>query len=379
MSKIKVISDLEGYPIPDPRQNEEIIICGDITDTTSQGMSQVELLAKKSNNLKNIWKINNNKKISVIFGNRDLNKIKCKHVNKLKLTENEINNILINKFNDGEIDLSYTTYEKFINLEWVCDMKNWYPFWAPDEFKIKYDAVYSLSRTSNNELFIDRFNLIFGDRAAKAFPGTMSAGALLNSIPHELGITYDNDNYKAFIVLAIYNSMLFPQKLNTTNNVFLSVPVQNLNSNMFKGWLYHMYTNSKNLFCKSNKLLNKLVLFSHGGITKRLIDNFNDENDNILKKLKTYITELSPTHKIRVQDGGVYLTTTNNTSYSTSTITDKINKINRILKYTLKDCLDEQLNANPSNNMLFLLSMTIINIFIYCICILTTIIAISDL
>ena len=85
MIKTFAISDLEGfYPdqvlpiynsIKHDKQNE-IIICGDIIDSTIKSIPTTSILELKSNNLKTIYEIVINPNICLTFGNRDLNKIK---------------------------------------------------------------------------------------------------------------------------------------------------------------------------------------------------------------------------------------------------------------------------------------------------------------
>lgn len=84
-----------------------LYVCGDIIDSTFIGNLEEPYLSAKSHNLSNIYNciVNNNIKLS--FGNRDLNKIKCKFLTLLK-EENRVekSNVkeLINKFDSVKVD-----------------------------------------------------------------------------------------------------------------------------------------------------------------------------------------------------------------------------------------------------------------------------------
>jgi hypothetical protein len=113
-----VISDPEGHDIYSLMNknfctNTKIIICGDIIDSTMSSRNDImydpkicndlklDLFKNKSYNLHNLDEIDK-KNISVFLGNRDLNKIKCVFLNKLKRIAG-VNDTskLINHFNNG--------------------------------------------------------------------------------------------------------------------------------------------------------------------------------------------------------------------------------------------------------------------------------------
>jgi len=263
------ISDPEGYDITtliDTTSN--IIICGDLFDSTStkKGIPSDSIHSNlKSNNLKNIRTIINNTNIKLIFGNRDLNKVKCRYLNELGG-----NNELVTKFNNGNIDLSISTYQdlkKILSKEpWKIDsMNEWYTFWAKDVGS-KKDWTSKTDYTS--QPFFARFTEIFGGDNVK---GTMSADNLLYTIPYEIGINSKDEDYNAFLVLAIFKSMLLNEYIKTEE------PINGItNSSAVKGWLYNLFTSSKNQSCLISKNANKVFLYSHGGITKSLLDLYLD-------------------------------------------------------------------------------------------------------
>ena len=113
-----VISDPEGYDIlaqsnfsSENDKSRNLYICGDIIDSTGHiGIDKNNIvdehrLIAKSNNLKNIQTCLNYSNVHLIFGNRDLNKLKCKWLCELNGTEK-----YVKQFNDGNILLNESTY-----------------------------------------------------------------------------------------------------------------------------------------------------------------------------------------------------------------------------------------------------------------------------
>ena len=263
------ISDPEGYDITTllDTSTDEYIICGDLFDSTStkKGIPSDAIHSNlKSNNLKNIRTILNNN-IKLIFGNRDLNKLKCRYLNELGDS-----NELVVKFNNGNIDLSINSYQdlkKILSKEpWKIDsMNEWYTFWAKD---VGSKKDWTSKTDYTNQPFFARFIEIFGGDNVK---GTMSADNLLYTIPYEIGIYSTDEDYNAFIVLAIFKSMLLSEYIKTDESIKGMT-----NSSAVKGWLYNLFTSSKNKSCSISKNANKVFLYSHGGITKSLLDLYLD-------------------------------------------------------------------------------------------------------
>ena len=126
--KIHIISDPEGFKIPDVPEGEELYICGDLVDSVIKGKNN--FLPAKSHNLHNIRECITKDNVFLAFGNRDLNKIKCKWLCELKKSDDP-QNILVRLFNNGSIMLNYESYKSIVALEpeWVHNHKNWYPYW----------------------------------------------------------------------------------------------------------------------------------------------------------------------------------------------------------------------------------------------------------
>ena len=144
MSKTFAISDLEGF-YPDqvlPMYNSikydklnEIIVCGDIIDSTIKSTPTIGILELKSHNIKTIFDIVVNSNIYLTFGNRDLNKIKVGPLTELcYYGQDENSRKLIDSFNSGDLDnLNITTFYNISNIKekrWCQNMSNWYPFWG---------------------------------------------------------------------------------------------------------------------------------------------------------------------------------------------------------------------------------------------------------
>ena len=216
---------------------DNVLVCGDILDSTFIGPIPEELLNKFSFNLRNIkLLLFKRDTFKLIIGNRDINKIKVFPL--AELTKNfpetpgtsltsefeQKLQCLINDFNNGKIDVTaenYSLLKKYAKFT-VSNMNNFYPFWKMDndgEYKGK-DWNYTKQDT-----FHQRYLNIFGADINKPDDntGTMSAQNTINTFYHELKILHsgfveeenniepnDLNDYKAFVVLSIYRSLLFP-------------------------------------------------------------------------------------------------------------------------------------------------------------------------
>jgi hypothetical protein len=380
MSKIYAISDLEGfYPeqvLPMYNQIKEemtdnLIICGDIMDSTIKTQINREIIKLKSNNIKTIYDIVTNPNIFLTFGNRDLNKMKVGPLTELFCEEQDQNyKILIDKFNKGELEnLDKKTYIKFLcieNKKWYQKMSNWYPFWGEKiKDKINYwkdDNEPLALRNKENEIiksynfFEKRYLKIFG---ADTSIGTMNAEYLLQTIPIELGL-YDeiNNDYNAFIVLAVFKSMLQNVKFNDDKklyNVLYNPSVKEIiNQSIFKGLLFTLFTDDKNnMIIKRTDQLNT-YLFSHGGVSSEIIErNTLEELDCILKNPSTDDLKEKITDATKFM-GGYYKKIDINKKED---IDKQIENFNTKIKETITNIFNEDYKTlvKPSINMLLLL------------------------
>jgi hypothetical protein len=280
------ISDPEGFNLysllnPLCDKTAPIVVCGDLIDSTMI-INNDTLKKLKSFNLFNIHEvIKPNSNVILTLGNRDLNKIKCRYLCKLDETVFNARKDLVNQFNNGTIDLSVNNCNLLTQgcanevMPWTHKMKNWYTFWNPGnpnpirDFK-EFDNNYC----KENDMFHKRFVDIFGADGGK---GTMSADKLLETIPYELfgeyysiNPTIFTNNYKAFIVLAVFKSMMineipkFDAKFDNSGVFVKNPPTTTINTSLFKGWLCKMY--EKSVMCLASVVKDNIFLFSHAGM-----------------------------------------------------------------------------------------------------------------
>jgi hypothetical protein len=287
-NNIIAVSDLEGFNINKyictgigsctgdctkcTLVNTTLIICGDIMDSTSIDARKEIMENEKIFNLRNIMKIVEDPKIILTLGNRDINKIKCLLLNKLELPmdTHDSNYKLIDSFNKGYLNFEqYNSFVKiYISLKWKEDIINWPIFWQDKEA-----TPYAFPQ---GEFFLNRFKQIFTE--------SMAAGNMLNSIYLELKNMIELDkslniseldkflniseDHKAFIVLLIFNRML-----QTATVAPAKVAPARDDTKLFHGLLYKLYTRDNTKLCHREEIERTIYLFSHGGLTKQLLNS----------------------------------------------------------------------------------------------------------
>ena len=413
MSDIYAISDLEGlspshvFPLYSEilQGRNELVICGDILDSTSPGInfgtfendskynkkekeSIRQLFSVKANNIKTIVDIITNDNIKLAFGNRDLNKLKVLPLTRLNLSTN---NTELKNFNSGNLDINIETYkkiQKIVGKSWYSKMSNWYPFWGGAMDKKENKSYWKNDNLPGKGFFYDRFTKIFG---ADTTEGTMSAQNLKYTIVKELGLYNveeklfgeEVEDYFAFIVLAVFRSMLLKTTLDYNmkeseiynffyNKSNLKYIIRrshinkwqvygDINQNMFKGLLYIMFTQDKNNMiitkCGRTMISDKCTdtsstfLFSHGGVTKDIIES------NTIKEIKQEIGQKSRLKQVitdAAQLGGFHKRLDDGTLFTD--IKTPINNFNISMKQVIKDIFEEvEQMSIPSDNMLVLL------------------------
>ena len=323
-----ILSDLEGSSIKKTLEkipvveSENIIITGDIIDSTMTTFNIDVLQKYKSNNLENINYCVFTDNLTLLLGNRDLCKIKLINALKIKLPTDKTTDQYkqFNDFNNGCVDMNETNYTTYFNtlIDWQYPLSDFLPIWNKIGMEQYKDYMeYNLTST-----FITRFKYIFMI--------TMNAGNLLYSIPYEINTSNitsplinmteitttlkteiteqkiqgkdisiiniikntNNFNHHAFIVCAVFISLLYP--VEDVNENFSKYITTNLNdSKKFKQINFTISNNSN--FCtsllyilymkESTKMIylyDKKYLLSHGGITKYCINLFkNYYNINI--------------------------------------------------------------------------------------------------
>lgn len=380
MVKIYSISDLEGFypkyilPMYDEIKinydTEELIICGDILDSTIKTRNIVpNILKLKSNNIKTIYDIVTNPNIFLTFGNRDLNKIKVGPLTELCYEgKDETSRILIDKFNKGELEkldkMTYFSILAIVKKGWCQNMSNWYPFWSDVKDKLDYwkDDVLEPKGTLKDGI-IERPYLFFERRFYKIFGtdpavGTMGADNLLQTIPIELGLYEESlPDYNAFVVLAVFKSMLQKVSFNDRDRKLHNLlynhnlsPV--ISQSIFKGLLYTLFIDDKNNMIITRKDSANTYLFSHGGVNSEIIErNTLQELDLMLNNpiSKEFIEKITDATQI----GGYYKNTTVD-------IDKPIQNFNFKMKEVLNRIFDEDYKVlkKPSSNILFVLLST---------------------
>ena len=377
----KVISDIEGNDVSFGSVGDiKILIGGDMLDST--GFTP-DVFKTQIFNLRNIERVLfQPDKYELILGNRDLNKFKCKFMCHLN---DYLSNEHINNFNLGQINYDYLGYEnlkasiltssyvtvpsengekkkKIQKPIWASNIESWYTFWA--DFKLlKPDGStsgngrdwYIPDSDTENSIFLNRFNAIFGrDNAV----GTMSAQNLIDAIPLELGINFEGipaenlQDYKAFIVLAIFKSMCTKK----TDDI----PSGPQNTKLFRGWLCSLYTAPNVKFVAYYNKDDYLYMFSHGGISKNIIVN---DVDKVYKFMESNVEMTNRMANINFgkfdtggQLGGFYKISTDLPSLSRVQICEKLDKINDFYKNVIKRVMDCETYNIPNLDCLFLLA-----------------------
>lgn len=368
-------SDPEGYDLltllpPNITTTDNVYICGDLLDSTFVGNINSGYLNAKSNNLKNIHTILTNNRFKSVLSNRDLNKIKCLYLCKLdeKLYENT-KEPFIKQFNDGKINLNISTYKLLfkpinsLNPWQIKNMNSWYPFWNPNIGNTDKYKDWSIVPDYLTTPFLDRFTEIFGGDNAKVNGGTMGAYNLLYTIPNELDLLNDNKDspdYLAFVVLAVFNSML-TNEISNMNSIEIIKKSSPINSSAFNGWLRSLYSKSNAIEYLNEG--NNLYIFSHGGVTKYLFDYYTSIEKLLIDNNKELYELLTDYNKFKnVQKGGYYrddLPLAGTQSISKSPI-EILNIINATIRENIFIVLSNGLpmDGKPTKEMLFLLLAT---------------------
>jgi hypothetical protein len=361
--KIQIVSDPEGFRIPDVFSDEELYICGDLIDSTIKGKKN-DFLKLKSHNLYNIQKCVKANNIFLAFGNRDLNKLKCRYLCELKII-NEDAIELITKFNTGNIELTYTNYQniKDAKPEWVENHKNWYPYWntsnpifKKDNLNYEFFKTYWIGTTDEQKknMFKHRYDTIFG---VDPTVGTMSADNVIDAISEEINLDLtgvpedEKEDFKAFVTLAIFKSMCMNnfQKYNQEIKDLKTIK----NSNQVRGWLCEMYRKQQSCYMLLDESTN-VYLLSHGGISSTLI-----KDPEILSRMRDDLVKnplrdiISDSDKFYQNLKGGFYDKFTNTAIENVNLTKRINRINQIIK----ESINSFITSGTKKDVKFLLTI----------------------
>jgi hypothetical protein len=364
------ITELFRKPITSGRAH---VVVGNLMDSTSE-LELDDFLKTKSFNIRNIKQINNNKNFFLIFGPRDLNKIKILFF--IKLNEEVAGEVAIHKKNIIE----YNKGENNFNYEAVCNEKI--------IFNEDFNEDFNKENNHNKYKFLLRFFEIFY---------SIDATNLLFTIPYELREMKirmhtkidifeekNKDLYKDFLSikeclnLPAKTDYPIPKKENLeildklafiTLYAFLlmlDVGEQHLDiiqpddEKNIKGILYKLYSSDKNNFITTYKKDTSRVIVSYGGLNKKLAKNgkqivmkkLEKVDENIQSYVKTTrAKELNNLKIIISQNGGF--------NYYNPTIFDGIDldreckEINKYLKDLMSDFFNTFLQINKLNFLTF--------------------------
>lgn len=223
------------------------------------------------------------------IGNRDINKIKL-----LALLQAEDNSAW---WESGEniSDIAKNLQNKYNGMRanfWKFnDLRSINPFWNKENPNFTNERWLPGTPIITKSL-LERFEYIFGDDPRT---GTISAKNNLYGIPKELGIDTSDQEYQAAIVFTVFARMLFmkptePRKLEQDGLLAEYLTLANAAS----------YT----------VLDETLLLFAHGGFTKKFFDN-KDIIVNLRNKLRANASDIdkeimAPKSKSKPQTGGSF-------------------------------------------------------------------------
>jgi hypothetical protein len=369
MSK-RYIANPVGYDIDTlfsyvSSSNEYYVVGNLIDSTTILNICDFIPIKNKSHNIKNIMKINNNNSHKLIYGPRDLNKIRILYLSRLKNTQNTQQ--LIQSIEDsyniiypGDTqNIEFEISSNDINDNIKDDIKVMHPpFWY------KNTNINSKLNLLNNYKFLKRYLEIFY---------YIDSINLIFSIPYEYLTKYNNNiicNIDQDIITKLnsetdmyelYN--LFKDKIiqkldnnNDTINIYDIPDIKLLDKlafytiyifyamlkppkpgyqygyqNNIRGALYNLYKNPKNKFIDSftdndtdDTDDNIVTIVSYGGLNKRVakkgVDGLKKIFKNINDKYQLYIKYIEN------------YTTRTNTQYPEKIMKDIIIKINKVIK-----------------------------------------------
>ncbi len=207
---VRVVSDPEGYHVAQlANENREgapankILVLGDLFDYTLGAGDNfnnfattklTELRNAKSHSFESVkYCIENPGKIKVLFGNRDLNKLKLLPLVLVTNSEGENIGKYVKWWEADNYELGAQTLKDSIannTYKWdIPSMANWKPFWKADYNTCKHWDTNSprlvTAETEKQMSCLERFYLIFG---RDCLEGTISAQNTLFGVANECGL-----------------------------------------------------------------------------------------------------------------------------------------------------------------------------------------------
>ena len=385
---VRVVSDPEGYHVAQlanvtktvdgyvPPENKMLVL-GDLFDYTLGAGPNAnnfatdklkELRNAKSHSFKSAKYCNDNKNnIKVLFGNRDLNKLKLMPL--ALVTDSQKNYV---KWWEAESyeNAAQQLVESIANNTYKWDiptMTNWKPFWKPNYDTCKHwnDPNPRLSSADQNQNMscLERFYLIFGVDCAQ---GTMSGQNTLFGVAKECGL-YDKIFGSYQVDLNNLNPINNNYILNTTNpklkdaaelaaalvftvfaDAFYGEGAQSVDK-PFTDVLNKFFKSENTYYCAYAELDADLLVFSHGGMRDEFF-KCDMDSDFVSQVYEDKILGEMVQKQSQTQEGGYV--GTNATVLSAKEITVRINNYNSQMKSELIILINEykKLITNASNN-----------------------------
>lgn len=336
---VRVISDPEGYHVCQlagelgnqkfSKPDNKMIVLGDLLDYTIAGSKGAKfgtdelstLRQAKSNSFTSIkYCLDNQDKIKVLFGNRDLNKLKLLALG--LITDDSGNYVKWWTERTTYLDAARDLITKLENgHNWaVSSMEKWKPFWNANMGSTPHWASNDprlVSDTAGKMSCLERFYLIFGMDCAQ---GTISAQNNLFGVAQECGL-YENifGKYKDELT-QLNNNYLLDAK----NPLNISSDLRNQAElaaalvftvfadalfgiddpkpeKQFTGVLRKFFVAPNSYYCAYAELGDNLLTFSHGGMRKEFFTCKNTDGNLVNQvyeneQLKDMLSK-SPTQK----------------------------------------------------------------------------------
>ncbi len=409
------ITSVDGFINEDGSTNGNLYVLGDVVDSTSHPTRNIKtdkiLLEKKSFNLRNLRDIVIYKNIFLIFGNREINKLKCKWLTKLagglEGFDSKGNSNLIKQYNDGIIRCTYRNYRDLVSIvkqynniqrhtriqkqyeavsqdstitqverdnllnlldlqtNWhVQSMTAWYghaggfknPTKIRDWTKDVNNLVKSKSAENDKEkeyFFYKRFQEIFGlDNAL----GTMSAGNLLYTIPIEIGLDSIELNIKVIASEEEKDDFRAFIVLSIFRSMFLK-PDNKENNLISYGLYYKLFADPKNsVFKILDDSKGNVFLLSHGGVSSDILgaDVIARRNELVSnEKYKRRMNDAS--ENIWDQSGGFYKNQ-DGISFDLADVKTRLEDLNAEFYRHVMSLLGDDTLTEPNEALLFVFS-----------------------
>ena len=377
--QVRVISDPEGYHIrqlANDNPTTKLVVLGDLFDYTLgrgsnfNNFATGELTAlreAKSHSFESAkYCVDNKDRIKVMFGNRDLNKLKLMP---LSLITNKSDNKYVKYWNPPKNDyysgaIALVELLRSENYNWaIPQLNNWKPFWSGFENR----PLCSHWNQNNPRLgnqpekmsCLERYYLIFGLDCEQ---GTMSGQNTIFGVAQECGVY--SKLFGAFTgVLSQFKMTDSGKKeLLNDNNFLLNIDNPELKKNLeiaaalvfvvfadalygdkpttekpFSGILREFFLADNTYYCAYAKMDKDLLTFSHGGMRAEFFTCPKPEG----QKLTDLVTQNAGLVSMIAEQLGGYVGQTKVKPIAESDVIKRITEYNTEMKAGLAKLIDE--------------------------------------